>query len=66
MNEQTLLTKMGFSTHIAKPETIVSDEWERSATCAKCGLDISAIWLDDEDRLIGWSSWKALSGSCQA
>jgi len=66
MNEQTLLTKLGFSTHSAIPTSIVSDEWDRYATCAKCGLDISAFWLDDPDRLSGWSAWKSLSGSCQA
>ena len=65
MNEQTLLTKLGFSTHSAIPASIVSDEWDRHATCAKCGLDISAYWIDDEDRLSGWSSWKATSGLCQ-
>jgi hypothetical protein len=66
MNEQTLLTKLGFSTHSAIPNSIISDEWDRYATCAKCGLDISAFWLDDPDRLSGWSAWKSLSGSCQA
>lgn len=66
MNEQTLLTKLGFSTHQADPASIVSDDWDRTATCSKCGLDISAFWLDDPDRLSGWSAWKSLSGSCQA
>jgi len=65
MNEQTLLTKLGFSTHKADLASIVSDEWERFATCEKCGLDISAFWVDDEDRLSGWSSWKFTSGLCQ-
>ena len=66
MNEQILLTKMGFATHSAIVETIVSDEWDRYATCSKCGLDISSYWMDDPDRLTGWSSWKSTSGLCQA
>lgn len=65
MNEQMLMTKMGFSTHKAISTTIVSDEWDRFATCEKCGLDIKAFWVDDEDRLSGWSAWKATSGLCQ-
>lgn len=66
MNEQILLTKLGFSTHMADPASLVSDDWERSATCSKCGLDISSYWNDDPDRLTGWTAWKSLSGSCQA
>lgn len=65
MNEQILLTKMGFATHKAIANTIVMDSqgWERSATCLNCNQQISAIWLDDEDRLTGWSSWKSSNGS---
>jgi hypothetical protein len=66
MNEQTLLTKLGFSTHKATADSITITDWERFATCSKCGLDISAFWVEDEDRLSGWSTWKATSGLCQA
>ena len=68
MNEQTLLTKLGFSTHSAVADSVVVDEqaYDRYATCSKCGLDISSYWMDDPDRLTGWSAWKSISGSCQA
>ena len=61
-----LLTKLGFSTHTALAGSIVADDWDRQATCSKCGLDISSYWNDDPDRLTGWTAWKSLSGSCQA
>ena len=63
MNEQILLTKMGFATHKADPASIISNEWDRVATCSNCEMEISAIWLDDPDRLTGWSSWKSSTGS---
>ena len=65
MNEQTLLTRMGFSTHRPIADSILSENNDRFATCEKCGLDISSYWVDDEDRLSGWSSWRATSGLCQ-
>lgn len=63
MNEQTLLTKLGFATHKADPASIVSTDWDREATCSGCGSSLSSMWLDDPDRLTGWSSWKSPTGS---
>ena len=66
MNEQTLKKLLGFSTHEAIKSSIVSDEYDRYATCSNCELDITSYWVEDPDRLSGWSAWRALSGSCQA
>ena len=65
MNEQTLLTKMGFATHKAIASTVEVDTNSdtRKGVCVNCNQEISAFWLDDEDRLTGWSSWKSLTGS---
>ena len=65
MNEQTLKKLLGFSTHEAIKSSIVSDEYDRYATCSNCELDITSYWVEDPDRLSGWSAWKSLSGSCQ-
>lgn len=63
INENSLLTKMGLATHKVDPTSIISNEWDREATCLGCGSQLTSMWLDDPDRLTGWSAWKSKSGS---
>jgi hypothetical protein len=61
LSENGIAKLLGFKVHNAGSNEIMTDSQvtQRTSTCHRCGQEISAYWMDDEDRLIGWSAWKA-------
>lgn len=48
----------GIPIHKVDIATLGSTEWDRTALCKKCGTKLTSVWIDDEDRLTGWSAWR--------
>ena len=63
MINQTKLVSIltGSKAHRPNAETLVSDDYDRSAVCVDCGQDLTSYYNDDSDRLIGWTAWRATS-----
>lgn len=65
MNENILLKRMGFATHKAVMASVIYQygNTERTAKCSHCKESLTSYWIDDEDRLTGWSAWKSSTGT---
>ena len=47
----------GLGTH--EPASIESsDDFTKYGTCKHCLQKISSYWIEDDDRLNGWSEWR--------
>ena len=55
----------GNKAHRPNADTLVSNDYDRSAVCLDCNQELSSYYNDDPDRLSGWTAWRA-SSLCEA